>query len=425
MNELPILHAVRIDSLAYGTGHGVGRHQGKVVFVEQSCPGDLVDVRLTQRKKRMDLGRIESLLEASPKRRTPPCPHAETCGGCSWQSISYEEQLKQKAAILSDHLMRLGGFEAPTISRIHGEEFGFRRKARFHINPKGHFGFYAKHSRDVVVFERCPILHHELSTLIELVRACLTKLPALCGELELGVGMDGLGVACLKAYAPGWEKTVSRLLKDIPSLKGISVRHQGRWKHLGDTAARFTLATEPKPYHQQARDFWQSNVDVNGQVQQRMDGIMSDLSSRNIVELFGGSGNLTLLLGNHAPVRMVEQNPSACTTARKNLSDQPPQHPVTVDSTDAEPYLKKLLHAKHPIDTLVLDPPRIGFPKGLQSLNELGVKDLIYLSCNPSTLARDLSQAREQGFRLVSADLVDFFPQTYHVEALVHLTKGY
>ena len=423
MEPESLLKNVHIDSLAYGAGHGVGRVDGKVVFVEDACPGDVVDVTVTESKPRMDFGVIAEFHEPSPRRRVPPCPHARECGGCSWQHILYEEQLDRKREILHDHLKRLGGFEALEPSLLHGEEFGFRAKARFHFDDAGRFGFYAKRSQNVVVFDRCLLLQPRLASLVAAFRKALEGKPTLSGELELGVGIDGLGVACLHTPTPIGRDAARYLLKTVPGLKGVSVFHNHRRQDEGDTQALFHLAESHQPYGQQVGDFWQSNTCVNRLVQKTASKLLSPLGCGRILELFGGSGNLTLLLADLAPVLMVEQNPSACASAKRNLELAKPRFDVSVESVEAKKRMVQLIRDGQCFDTLVMDPPRAGFPGGLANLDTLGVKNLLYLSCNPSTLARDLSEARSLGFKLVSATLVDFFPQTYHVESLVLLTK--
>jgi len=366
---------VTIDRLAYG-GEGVGRNEGKVIFVPGTAPGDKVLVRVTSDGGRFERGQLVSLLEKSPTRVEPLCPVFGTCGGCQWQHLSYATQVKMKAEIVHETLVRMGQIVHPPVLPIisASDPWNYRRRIQLKIDPEGKIGFYAAKSHQVVPFEECKIADPQLNKKL--------------AEIRLGA----------EKFESGFELLMSNhgveVIKDSGGEKVFSQVNREQNRHLIDTVINFVFGNAHKAF-----------------------------TERNtLVELYAGSGNFTFPLAEKAGrLIAVEENP--CAIEKAELESQARKiSNIQWIKGSAEWGLKKIYRRKIAVDTLVLDPPRRGAHEILDLIPLIRPRTIVYVSCDPTTLARDLKVLVRRHYRLDKVQPIDMFPQTYHIESVASLS---
>lgn len=377
---------LEIESLVAG-GDGLGRApNGRVVFVSDTAPGDRVLVRIVDRKKRFARARVEQLLSAGPVRIAPVCPVFGSCGGCSWQHVDYPAQLVAKAALVTDALRRIGGLVLPQEVRIEPSPspYGYRARARVHVSG-GRVGFRRRHSHAICDTRRCPIL-------VPALEAALRELaqhPTLAdGEWEL-------------VATPSGEVRVAPLGRGRPLEIGI-----------GSDRLRFSAGV-----------FVQSNA----LLLPRLAEAVLEAAGRGEVafELHAGAGTFTLGLARRfGRVVALEGQAAALRDLRHNLRVHARElGAVQVLATSVDKALAGNLLPED-ADLALLDPPRRGLPPGsAERLAERAPRRIVFLSCDPATLARDLAALCAHGYRLEAVQGFDLFPQTPHVEALAVLQR--
>lgn len=365
---------ITIDRLAYG-GEGVGRSEGKVVFVPGTAPGDKALVRVTSDEGRFARGQLVSLLERSPARVEPLCPVFGICGGCQWQHLNYATQIKMKEEIVRETLVRIGQIAhpplLPMISAPH--PWHYRLRIQLKIDPEGKIGFYAAKSHQVVLFEECKIADSQLNEKLAEIRSGGEKL-----ESGFELCLNGHGVECIK------DSDGERIFSQVN-------REQNR--HLIDTVINFVFGNAHKAF-----------------------------TERNtLVELYAGSGNFTFPLAKKAGrLIAVEENPHAIEKAELESQERKISNIQWIKGS-AEWGLKKIYRRKIEVDTLVLDPPRQGAPEILDLIPLIRPRTIVYVSCDPTTLARDLKWLVRRHYRLEKVQPIDMFPQTYHIESVASL----
>ncbi len=377
---------LRIDELAAG-GEGVGRGpDGRVIFVPFTAPGDRVRVQVTQSRERFARARVETLLAPGPDRSDPVCPVFGSCGGCAWQHVAYPAQLTAKARILEDALRRIGRLEppGPIVIEPSPSAYGYRSRTRVLVEA-GRVGYRRRRSHALCATTRCPVL---LPPLDEKLHALAQNPPRDDGEWELAWG-DGEARAVALA-APGRERV---WLEVAGERIGISpgVFAQSNALLLPALAARLLACAG---------------------------------SGGSALELYAGAGCFTLPLARRFE-RLValEADTGAVNDLHANLRDAGIAN-VDVMAETLEHALERDGLARLTPEVLVLDPPRAGLPEGaVEVLAGLSPARVVYLSCDPATLARDLALWSARGWALRGIEGFDLFPQTPHVEALALLAR--
>lgn len=379
---------LRVESVGAG-GDGVGHApDGRVVFVPWTAPGDRVRVRVTDAGRRFLRAQVEELLEPGPDRVPPPCPVFGVCGGCRWQHLRYEAQVAAKRRILEDALSRIGGLrlDAPVELVPSPRAYGYRQRARV-VAEGGRVGFRRARSHELCPTERCAVLVPPL----EAALAGLARSRPADGEWELLAQDDG-HVRVTPLTTPG---RASR----------APVRH-------GDEQLEVSGGV-----------FVQANaalLDALVEAVARAAG-----SGDAALDLFAGAGAFTLPLArSFRRVIAVEADARAARDLRHNLSAAGLEHAsVTRSRVDRALRTPAVLASRW--DVVVLDPPRTGLDRAsFDALTALDAVRLVYVSCDPATLARDLGRLAARGFRLEGVRGFDGFPQTPHVEAVARLVRS-
>jgi len=421
-------------------GAGIAQHQGKVVFIPGALPGETVTVQLTEQKKNYARAKLIKVDTPSSERVEPECPHYHTCGGCDLQHMSLSGQREHKEAALLDIMAKFAGAEGGTLSpALTGEGWHYRRRARlatlFDKNTKHlSLGFRAASSSNVVPISQCQVLAKPLSDLIVPFAKLLNQLSAKAslGHLEL-IAADNGHFAVLR---------ITKALndKDLAKLSAFAEQHQihiclqdneGQFQGVGSELVLpvYQLLDDKAESDAVSLSFTPGNfVQVNGQINKAMVAQAMDwlapAPDERILDLFCGMGNFSLPLAKMgADVIGVEGVAEMVTQARvnakaNNLDKLTFYHGDLSADLSLEPWMGK-------IDKLLLDPARAGAFESLQWLKKMKPRKVVYVSCNPASLARDSAVLLERGYRLQQLGLIDMFPQTHHIEAmaLFELTK--
>lgn len=430
---------LRIEKIAYG-GWGMGRVDGKIIFIPYTIPGEQVLAEVVREKKDHGEARLRKIKEVSPLRQAPFCSYFSRCGGCHYQHLPYKEQLIIKEEMLREFLAPLRDHANPfEINPIIAspEDRGYRIRAQFKGAKKGGkqvLGFYEMKSHQLVEVEECPLLHPLANLALRRIRECLEKesLPTI-QNLEVQVSPDeGQSIIFMQVAEHQFadhniEKIISLLRPNMPNLKGLTIRGK-RTFSIGEMVLGYYLPGGPGREGIFLKANYDSFVQVNMAINQQLIKIVlewAELAGKeNVIDLFCGLGNFTLPLGKLArKVWGIDLNESAIIMARHNAEQNGLKNCIFIKGS-AEEGLRKFKEESGKVDLVVLDPPRAGAgPKVLKYLVSLEPKKIIYISCEPPTLVRDLKLLRGWGYQLQKVQALDMFPQTYHFEAVVFLTR--
>ena len=428
---------VVIDSLAYG-GPGVARAEdGRIVFIEGGCPGDTLDVTVTEEHPRFMRARIESILEASPDRVTPPCPYFGVCGGCQWQHVAYGAQLNAKRAAVEDSLGRIGKQSGVVVEHIDASpcELGYRNKVELSVatTPKGPALGFARHgSNEIIAIDECLLLpkasRKAPRSLSGALRYLSSRIPTAVERVSLRVSRRGEVEVDLWT-APGAfpRQLAAKVIGDAVGARTITrvitkgeseARKVVRVEVLsGPGAWRETLGAHT--YLVSTPSFFQVNTAAAELLQRAVLSAAAPREDSVIADLYAGVGTFTLpLAATSCEVVAVESSSHALADLRRNLDAAGLQ--ADIIPGDAGRIAEEL----EEVDTIVVDPPRAGLSERAgRALIEARPGSIVYVSCDPTTLARDVRTFTGAGYRLSSVSAVDLFPQTYHVETVATLVQ--
>jgi 23S rRNA (uracil1939-C5)-methyltransferase len=425
-------------------GRGIGRVGGKTLFVEGALIGERVAVEVLRRKPNYELARMTELFASSNARTTPACPHFGVCGGCSLQHLESASQVAVKQRVLEDALWHIGRVRADELlPAIHGTPWGYRHRARLSVRDvprKGGVlvGFHERKSSFVADMTSCLVLPPRISVLLPELRSLIESLSIRnrLPQIELAIG-DG------EAGAPPVDALVLRNIApltpaDERELAAFGERHgvdlylqpggpmsvhplRPHARRLAYTLPEFGVTIGFAP-----TDFTQVNASMNRVLVRRAIALLAPGPGEAVADFFCGIGNFTLPIarrgakivgveGSRELVRRAEAN-----AAVNGLSDR-----ARFVAADLFTSTQASIEALGPLDKILLDPPREGAIELVKALPNEGVKRLVYVSCNPATLARDASLLVSQhGFVLAAAGVANMFPHTAHVESIALFTRA-
>ncbi|MDF1562058.1 MAG: 23S rRNA (uracil(1939)-C(5))-methyltransferase RlmD [Deltaproteobacteria bacterium] len=435
-----------IERLSHG-GRGVGRHEGIVVFVPNAAVGDRLKVKVKKKKRRHLEAEIEEVLVPGPGRQEAPCPVFGRCGGCAWQHLAYGAQLEAKEAIVRDAFVHQAGIPDPPVAPILGSpealhyrnkmEFAFDRDGTLGLHPRGFF-------HEVIEIEDCLLAGSFVADVLAVVRAYVKRL-ALPGYDKKrhegylrhlvvregqGTGERLVALVTEPGTLPEAEALVAALLEEVPGLQSVlhvendsqsdvvaaSAIHvlHGR-DHIFETLAghRYALYLPT---------FFQTNSGAAEVLVGRTVELAALEGSETVLDVFCGVGAFSLPLARQAKqVWGVEIVPEAIEAAKKN-AERAGLTNTSFHAGDARRTLPLVLEEMGQPDLVLLDPPRSGAGgKVMRRLGRSRAPTILYVSCNPTTLAPDLKWLFGLGYRLESLQPVDLFPQTWHVETIALL----
>jgi 23S rRNA (uracil1939-C5)-methyltransferase len=412
-------------------GRGVARKpDGKVVFVEGALPGERAAVQIMTGGRRFDLGRASRLLNESPGRRSPRCPHFGVCGGCATQHADLAIQMAAKQDGLLQNLARIGKVQPERVlPMVSGEEWGYRHRARLsvrRVEKKGVMvGFRERRSTHVTDMHQCPVLPPRMSALIDPLRALIDRLSvhSRLPQVEIAVG-DNAAALVLRHLLPLTED-------DLVHLRTFARQHDVHlWLQPGgpETARPFEPAQSDLYYelpdfavrlHFRPTDFTQVNHAVNRLLVALAIELLDPQPGERIADLFCGLGNFSLPIARRgAQVIGFEGSAELVQRARENAAAN-----GLVAQFEATDLFAPNLAPFGRFDKLLVDPPRQGAIEIVKS--PLAARRIVYVSCDPATLARDAGVlVHTQGYRLVAAGVINMFPHTAHVESITLFEKG-
>jgi len=438
---------LRIDDLAMG-GEGVGRSSGMAVFVPDSVPGDELKVKLVELKKNYAKGKIIDIIKPSADRVAPKCPLSKDCGGCQWQNISYPAQLKFKTRIVQETLERIGHLRDIKINDIAGMEdpWGFRNKIQYPISESQQgriiMGYYKQGTHEIVDIDSCPIEHPNLSRAAKIVKDVLNKFDYsvrskglfkhLRARIGFGTGEVVLTFVTSEKAIPGAKElikeVVARCNKDNINIVGICQNLNPRVTNvvLGETNR--TIWGRDHIYDKLGdlrfkisnTSFYQVNP-IQTEILYNKALELAQLSGdETVVDAYSGIGTIALWFAKHSQfVYGIEEVKQAVYDAAENAE---------INKIDNCRFnlgkVERLLSELKEGDVLILDPPRGGCEeKVLKTIAKSKFKKIIYISCNPSTLARDLAYLLTNGFNIDMVQPVDMFPHSFHIESVTKVTR--
>ncbi len=423
-----------IESLAYG-GDAIARAEdGRTVFVSGGCPGDTVSAAVTAEHERYINARVTEVLTPSPERRTPPCPYFGECGGCQWQHVSHAAQAEAKRHAVADALNRIGHVAEPLVAETvsGGQAYGYRNKIELTADSDARgglvLGLAAARSQRIVAIDSCLLLPEKCRSFPKSLRGALRYL-SRGGPLDLhrvairvAANTPSVEVALWAAPGPFPRATARHTLSSavrFDSLTRVLVR--------GDVKSRDVSKVEVLSGH----GYWREKMgdlefrvsapsffQVNTKVAERMAALvveeLAPSGSDRVLDVYAGVGTFTLPLAQEAGELVAMESAGSCVRdLRRNLET------AGVEADVSPGDAARLLPDAGSFDLAVVDPPRSGMAEEVAvALAACSPRRIVYVSCDPATLARDVSRLRALGYTFVRATPIDLFPQTYHVETV-------
>lgn len=453
---------LELNDLAYG-GDAVGRYDGRAVFVPGGLPGELVRAQLQRERSNYARATLIEVLRPSPDRVEPRYPELSDSGGFQWQHLSYPAQLQWKSHIVRQLLIRIGKFTEPPILPTIGmpasaDPWRYRTVAQFAIAPDGSIGFRRMESHDVLDMPDCPIVHPQLDDLYQATRDWMRQRWGVRAStyterftLRVAVGAPGeqssgpLSLAGGHTYrhgtsalltiearpgAPfadegGPDIVASDLLEAIPTLAGVVI--------LGLPGGRGRVIAGQDFVHERvlnrmfrisAGSFFQVNPTQTPILVEQALAAIQPRPTDCVLDGYSGAGLFSLFLADKVEqVKAVESQPSAVADAKASALLNGVRNVVTQEGL-LERVIGQMRRQRERVDVALVDPPRSGcLPRALTEMTGLAPRTIVYVSCDPSTLARDLRIICDNGYRLTSVQPVDMFPFTSHIECVARCER--
>ncbi|MGA9593519.1 MAG: 23S rRNA (uracil(1939)-C(5))-methyltransferase RlmD [Candidatus Acidiferrales bacterium] len=428
---------ITIEKLIYG-GDGLAHHEGTAVFVPFVLPAERVEATAIETKKKFVRAQLDRVVQASPERVAPPCPHFGDCGGCHYQHIPYERQLEYKSDILRETLRRIGRVEWTGPIVAHGSPpWGYRNRAQWKVRPLGErdgdkksaapvgIGYFRANSTALCAVTECAILSPGLQRALQALRkgAGAGELPVQLREVEAfsaesAEGEDAglLLTATFAGYPARAAELAEKIRSMVPGAASVVFHDPGRdrmelfgpgWVECEAAGEKFRVGHF---------SFFQVNRFLAGELAKE---VIANAQGRLALDLYAGVGLFAVPLSRKfGRVVAVESNPAAGRDLETNARGA---GPIEARTSDVERFLERY---KEKPDLVVIDPPRDGMDQGaLTRLGRIAPAEIVYVSCEPPTLARDLAVLIAAGYELSDLHLFDLFPQTFHMESVVRLRR--
>jgi 23S rRNA (uracil1939-C5)-methyltransferase len=443
---------LQIEDLAFG-GKGVGKIDGYVVFVEGGLPGDTVELFLYRAGGKFAEGRIEKIIEPSPHRVKAPCEHFDYCGGCKWQNLEYPVQKKYKEDQLRAALVHIGGIPDPPVGPIIGAHkiYYYRNKMEFSFqageNGESILGLHRAGSyRNVFQLRKCHLQSEESNAIVEFIRTRSMELGLppydikkhegylrflviregkFTGQILVNIVTGDGSYQALKTLGQEtgrkFEKVVSVSHTVNSSRANVAKGEKEVILHGSD---HITERLGEKIYRISANSFFQTN----SYQAQRLYDLAVELGRPDrldsMIDLYTGTGTIAIYFSSLVrEIEGVDSVPDAVADARAN-ADLNNVSNCDFIVADVEEYLRKAADAGKTFNLMVLDPPRAGcHPKAISSICRIRPDRIVYVSCNPATLARDIAELAQNGYRLEKSIPIDMFPHTYHIESVSRIVR--
>jgi 23S rRNA (uracil1939-C5)-methyltransferase len=418
----PIL-PLQIEKIVHG-GDGLARHEGRVIFVPYTIPGEQIEAEILREKKEYAEGEIVRIITPSPERREAPCPVFTICGGCQLQHLPEEGQLRYKVEAMREVLARIGKITTYDLLPAVPSPLPFHYRTRTQLKvERGEIGYYRQKSHEIVSIDRCPLLIESLNAAIEAILRSLQR--DRLEEIELQAVPSGDFLIVLRGDQFPHDRAehfYETTRQELP-LKGVVVGNRRGWHLFGENFLTDTV--HEKRFRISERAFSQVNPGVNRLLIETILDWAAPSPDDRILELYSGIGNFTLFLAKRAgALTAVEGNRAAVEDARWNLKTAGLTN-VVLHTSSAEEGVRRSLKEQKRYSQIFLDPPREGAGKAvMQGIASLAPERVLYLSCDPATFARDARVLLDRGYLLGKLQPFDMFPQTGHLELLGEIRKS-
>ncbi len=406
---------ILLEKLTYG-GEAMGRlPDGRAVFVLFGLPGEHVRVELTEDKKNFARGKLLELLTTSPERIDPKCKHFGKCGGCHFQNLPYEKQLQAKTEILRDQLQRIGKIENPPVMQMVAAplEWNYRNHVQFHLTAEGKVGFINAKGNSTLPIEECHLPE--------------TGINAFWPELQFESNKD---VERVSLRAGQDEELMVVLESEDPETPELEIEADVSVVHLFDEHAVVIAGQDNlifnilgKEFRVSAASFFQVNTKMAEKMVEHLVSRLPVTASTTLLDVYCGAGLFSKFFADKCQqVIGIETSESACEDFAFNLDEF---DNVEIYEGTAEEVLPGLAGRLDSSTCMIVDPPRAGIEKhALDAIISIKPQIIAYVSCDPSTLARDAARLINGGYRLVEVTPFDLFPQTYHIESISIFEKS-
>jgi len=423
---------VRIEKIL-NQGDGLGRLDGQAVFVPLSAPGDLVRATIIKQGRGFVQTTLDEVLEAGPNRQEAPCPHYGDCGGCNLQHMTPEAQRQAKADIVLECFGRLGKLDVSGVLNgpdATGSDLGYRNRIRVFSNPAGHYGMMRRGSHDVVALNSCPLLPEQFNTDI------LPWLRMLPPVEQIIIRLNGQGGWLLSLFGHAQRmRVMKKILASVPVDEGPAPGCIGILFNNRPIWGKDYLINEVagSKFRVSAQSFFQGNIEVTEEAIGLIRGWLQELKEKDelgdlLGDLFCGVGLFSLTLGDlFEKVVAVDSDPYSCRDAENNVKRSNMKDKAKVFKGDLAKVLndaKVTSGGQWESSCCIIDPPRTGLGKdGVKTLLDRKPRHIVYMSCDPATMARDTAGLVEDGYEIMKLQVLDMFPQTSHIETLILLKK--
>ena len=379
---------VTIEKLVFG-GLGLARTDEGVIFVSEVAPGETVSIEPAGKKGGIAYARPLEILRASLDRRDPPCAHARICGGCDWLHLTHKAQLSIKGGIFTDCMQRIGRLTGlPQLESIAAQEFGYRHRAQFKIDENNNVGFFARNSNTVVSLAHCPQLVDPLNRLLLALSEDKTRISSGTRSLMAVAGDNGR-------------------VASFPLLPGLTDEH-------------VTITVGNRSFEVAGSGFFQSNRPL---LEQLGTWAGPSIGGNHCIDLYGGSGFFSMMLADRFKKGLlIESDSDLVTAAKKNFERNNIGH---FRARQGMAQNLRSIATSFAVDVLFLDPPRPGLMRKVrEAIAAVQPATILYVSCNPSTQARDAGFLVNQAeYKIARAAVFDLYPNTHHMEAVMILNK--
>jgi 23S rRNA (uracil1939-C5)-methyltransferase len=408
-----------VERLTFGFD-ALAHHQGQVVFVAYGAPGDRVAAGVAERHRGYLRARIVALLRPGPGRVVPGCPWFPVCGGCQWQHVAPPAQRDAKADIVREHLARgarvCDAAVLPTLPSPTDWEY----RSRISLVAEGRrLGYHRARSHALVEIDRCPIAVPELSAHLEVARAWAAALRVPLRRVTLAVAPGGVALSALAAARPGDADVdaTERLLVRTPTVRGAVLSGGGVRAVVGDPSVRVPVE-DGLELEVPCDVFTQVNPGANRLLVKTVLELGGFRAGERVLDLYCGAGNFALALARRdLVVHGVERDAIAVAAARANAA----RLGLARAAFTCAPVAETLARLTDDVDAVLLDPPRAGAAEAIAAIAARRTARIVYVSCDPSTLARDVRGFVASGYRVGRVQPLDVFPQTFHVECVAEL----
>lgn len=420
-----------IDDLAHD-GRGVAKSNGKTVFVTAALPGETVSAQLINRRSKFDEAKTLSVLVSAEDRVEAQCPHFDICGGCSLQHMEWTAQINFKANLLKQQLQHFGDIQPDEwLQPLQANAWGYRRKARLgvkHVQKKGGVlvGFREKQSHFIADIQTCLILHDKVEALLLPLREVIGTLDAKARlpQIEVAIGEDCSALVFRHLdplTAHDRQQLIAFASKHKFDLyfqpKGPDTVHKV-WPDNEKDRLYYSLPDFNLKMAFHPMDFTQVNLEINQQMTTRAIDFLELTSKDKVLDLFCGLGNFSLPIATKAGEVIAVEGSEAMVSRGYENAELNGLNNIEFFAADLTSDLSTMSWANQKFDKILIDPPRSGAQEICHYLKNFNAKKIVYVSCNPATLARDAGILKANGYRMTHAGVMDMFPHTGHVESL-------